>query len=409
MLNLTLDSVIDTTGYDVAAGRARAKPAAKGPRVTVKSRRTEDTVMDAHKQWASRPADEAVYTFEELLTRTHKARSTSAELEPQLWGDLRVVPSTGKKGLDLVGPNGGAALSDWSTRQLCSVIEAPSEYVMRLPANIAAECLTHGIANQNRRKGNASMLVQSGKSGSLVRSLTSDIYERVWDHEIAELADSLRTNGTWGPCEAFKSASAERVARAWGEAKPLPLGWVGDRSSFIALADYEGAVNVNGTMLARFALLSNSEVGAQGFKITFGLMDFACANFILWGCQQVTEVSVRHVGSIRERFATMTAPMSKQLTSGERDNISTRLRLAQNSLIADDQDKVFAKVAQVTRLPKSHIEDAWLRAESTPRYGDPRSVWGMMSGLTEGSQVLHPNADKRLRADEAAAKLMDLV
>lgn len=409
--------VVDTTGVDITNGAGERKapltivdapaPSARFSDNPSVRRRQEKEVLDAHYQWASRPADEAVYTFEELLARTRKARSTSRELEPQAWSELRVVP--GDKSLSLVGPQGGAKLGDWATRQLCSVIEAPSEYMMRLPSHVAAECLTHGLAIQNRRKGPAEMLVQSGAEGTFIRSLTSEKYERVWDADIAELADGLRRNGTWGPCEAFKSASAERVARAWSESKRLPLGWVGDRSSFIALADYEGAVKVNGSLLARFALISNSEVGAQCLKIVFGLMDFACANFILWGCQEVTEISVRHVGDVRERFEALTAPMTKRLESGERDNLTAGLLAAQNTLIADDQAKVFARVAQLTRLPKAHIEDAWTRVEGTPRYGDPRSVWGMMSGLTEASQILHPNADKRTRADEAAAKLMELV
>jgi hypothetical protein len=405
-LPLTMVEVIDTTGIDITAGQATTRnPPLK---VTSSKSRKPGNVMDAHNQFMTRPADEAVFSFEDLLARTSKARTTSTALEPMPWSSLQVRSEN--KSLTLVGPSGGAKLGHWATKQLCSVIDTPSEYILRLPPELAADCLNHGIANQWRRKGDALMLLQSNDTGSqLVRSITSDIYERVWDAEIAELADGLRTNGTWGPCQAFKSATKAKVDRAWAPAKTLPLGWVGDRSSFIALADYEGAVKVNGSLLARFALLSNSEVGAQGFKIVFGLMDFACANFILWGCEQVTEVSVRHVGSIRERFAALTAPMTKALTSGERDHLTGGLTTAQKTLIADDQDKVFARVAQVTRLPKAHIEAAWNVAEGTPRYGNPRSVWGMLSGLTEASQKLHENADKRTKADEQAARLMSLV
>lgn len=399
-------TAIDTTGYTLRInGQAVEQPRAKNlGAVSVKSR-SGSTVMDAHRQWAKRPADEAVYTFDELLTRAAKVRDDSREADPLAWSDLSIA-ADGERALRVVTPQGSAKLTHWATQQICTVVSAPTDYLTRLPAALAAQNLNHGLRENCARTGDALLLKQRTDSGIQIRSITSNRYERVWDAEIAELAHKLHTKGTWGPCEAFKTATGQ-TPRAWSEAKKLPLGWVGDRSSFIALADYEGAVNVNGSKLARFALLSNSEVGAQGLKIVFGLMDFACANFILWGCQQVTEVSARHVGDVRERFQTLTAPMHKALTSGERDDLRSGLQAAQNHLIGDDKAEVLKRVSQVTRLPMAHIEMAWDKAEETPRYGDPRSSWGMLSGLTEASQEIHANADKRTAADLAAAKLMD--
>jgi hypothetical protein len=403
LMTRTALSIIDTTAEVVSTTRTPVSNPRTGKVIgSVKSRRG-DQVMDAHREWARRPADEAVFSFEDLLARTSKVRESSRELEPQKWEDMRV--EVRGDDLALVGPKDGALLNNWTANRLANIVSAPADYIERLPTELAAQCLNHGLAHQSRRKGELEILSTNGRA----RALTSERYERVWDHEIASLAHELHTKGTWGACEAFRSAEVSRVAHAWSDSKPLPLGWVGDRSSFIALADYEGAVEVNGTKLARFALLSNSEVGAASFKIVFGLMDFACANFILWGTQNVTEVKVRHTGSIRERFQELTAPMTARLTSGDRDDIVGAARLASRTLIADTQANVLTKVAAVTKLPKPVVAEAWSRAEATPRYGDPRSVWGMLSGLTETSQHVAEHADKRIAMDDAAARLMTLI
>jgi len=392
-------SVLTSDHYETA--RQFSAPASNG-NVTV-TRKADGQVMDAHRQWANRPADEAVFSFDDLLARTRRQRFGSTETQPVKWGRLQV--GTMGDELRLFTPGGNSALmTNFAMSRLAAVAGAPAEYLGKLPAQLAADCLNEGLKSP-ASNGSVSLLVANDR----IRAMTSERYERVWDHEIAALAYELHTRGTWGSCQAFRSAGADRVSHAWGDSKPLPLGWVGDRSSFIALADYEGAVDVNGTKLARFALLSNSEVGAASLKITFGLMDFACANFILWGCQQVTEVSIRHIGSIRERFMSLTAPMTRALSSGERDDISSAMRAASRTLVADTKVETLARAAVITKLPAKLIQDAWNRAEATERYGDPRSVWGMLSGLTEASQHAADYADKRVAIDESAARLMSII
>lgn len=45
-------------------------------------------------------------------------------------------------------------------------------------------------------------------------------------------------------------------------------------------------------------------------------------------------------------------------------------------------------------------------AEQTPRYGDPRSVWGIVNGLTEVSQKESYGSD-RVAADRVAGKVLE--
>lgn len=372
--------------------------------VSIKSR-PDGQVMDAHREWARRPADEAVYSFQDLLDRAQAARVRGIEHAGVPWRDLFVTADTNSKALWLrSGGKAGGTLGAWSADQLARIVGAPAEYVKSLPAHLAADCFNHGLRTRTAHKREAQILTH----GTSVRSIMSDAYTRIWDVEIAQLAAGLADRGTWGAFEAFRRAGAGAGVAGY-HAAPLPLGWVGDRSTFVALADYESPIEVNGSLLARFALLSNSEVGAGSFKITIGLVDYACCNFILWGCQQVREIRIRHVGDVRERFAEAAGPMTAALTSGERTEIRDALVRSTRVLVADTRDEVVAKGAVVTELPKAHIEAAYELAEQTPRYGDPRSVWGLLSGLTEASQKLHKNADKRAKADAGAARLMGLL
>lgn len=370
------------------------------------TRRANGDLMDAHRQWATRPADEAVYSVDELLERTRAVRAESATTRLP-WADLRVEADGDR--LAVLGRTGVPAyLGHWSMGQLATAASAPAGYMVRLPASLAADCISHGLRTAtDTPDADAQLLLRRRDDGTFdLRGVATTKYQRVWDMTIAEHVARLCERGTWGPAQAFRTADAERVAHAWGEAKPLPLGWVGDRSSFVCLVDYEGAVEVRGSRMARFLMIQNSEVRGTSLKITFGLLDFACANFILWGCEEVHEKSFAHVGQIQAKVAGIFAPARQALSSGARERIVGGIAAAQTRLLGDTQARVVQSTRAITGLSQVLVEDAYSRAAATPRYGSPATVWGMLSGLTEASQHSAAHADDRLAIDSAAAKLM---
>lgn len=368
--------------------------------------RAGGTIMDAHRQWASRPADEAVATVEEFVSRAAEQRRASRTAKA-VWGNLTVAAEGDD--LALVGGTGQRArLTNWSMGQLASAAGAPAGYLGTLPASLAADCLRHGLANV-QRDADASLLldVSRGVDRATLRGITTTRYTRVWDTQIAEHVSRIASAGTWGPATAFQTATASKVTHAWGEAKPLPLGWIGDRSSFVLLVDYEGSVTTPRGTFARFVMLSNSEVGSASLKVTFGLLDFACSNMILWGCSEVHEASFRHVGKVQDKVASVFAPLSHRLGAGDRDTIVRGVTAASARLLGDTAEQAQKVAAAATGLPQRMVAEAYQRADATPRYGDPRSVWGMLSGLTEASQDA-AHTDARLASDVLAAKLMRL-
>lgn len=369
------------------------------------TKRAGGTIDDAHRQWATRPAEEAVHTVDDLVTRTQRVRALSRTKANIPWESLR-VEADGQE-LALVGKGGTPAyLGNWAMGQLASVAGAPAGYLSKLPAQLAAECLTHGLKQGVERDNAASLLVTVSPGRLDARAILTDRYERVWDAEIAERIATICQKGTWGPAQAFRSASTAQVSHAWGTPKPLPLGWVGDRSMFALLVDYEGSVTTKaGQKLARFVMLENSEVGARAVKATLGLLDFVCGNMIMWGCSDVYEARFRHTKNVHEKLHALSAPMTARLGSGEQDKLLTSIAGASATLLGEDKDSVVERVVARTKLPKQTVIAAYGRVEATSRYGDPRSAWGMVQGLTEESQGA-TFADDRIDIDRAAAKLL---
>lgn len=378
------------------------------------TKRANGDIMDVNRQWASRPADEAVFSVDDLLARTKLAQQRSTEVMGVQWADLSVVADGERL---LLSHNGGVsskAFSNYSMQQFCMLPTndgdtiAPQSFISKLPAKLAAECLNDRLSRGIARTGDAQFMVREND----IRCVTTERYERVWDFELAERVAKLSKSSGWGPAQAFKTAESSN-RQAWGNASkqaPLPLSWVGDRSMFICMVDYDGAIEHEGNQYARFFLLSNSEVGAAALKVTFGLLDFVCCNMILWGCHEVYEASFKHTKSVHERcWAALSKGFDRSLESGERDSIVRGIDAARAYLIGDSEEQVVAVTRAATDLPKNLVVDAYARAAATPRYGSPNTVWGMVNGLTEASQASTQHADKRTAIDAKAARLMGLL
>lgn len=112
--------------------------------------RNAPNLYDAHKQWRSRPADEAVYTIEDLLARTSAAKAASKEITEVPWKSLNVMPSG--ESLFLTRGGGSLELTNFSMGQLCglpvngsdneaSETVAPAGFMTQLSAHVAAQAL----------------------------------------------------------------------------------------------------------------------------------------------------------------------------------------------------------------------------------------------------------------------------
>lgn len=372
------------------------------------------TLMNAHKQWAKRPADETFMSLDAFHAAMTDSRDRAVEASVND-GSLR-FDGDGDE-LVVVGKAGRPALlTNHAAGALASNVGASIDYLGTLPASLAAQCLTANYASQVERKDRVLLFRRErAVDGDAMRlhALTSSKYVRVWNDEISGLALDIQGRSRFSNPEAFRTVSSTK-AGAWGEAKVLPVAFGSDRDCFVFMADYSRGISMPGSdhPLARGFFLSNSEVGDGSLVLTLFLFDFACSNMIVWNAENVTEIRIPHRGSIRERFFGGTDSAFRRLAayaeSSARETEQGIRRLRERSIAATTEDTVDAVMAKrIPGLTKGAISAAIEIAEQTPRYGNPLSPWGLVQGLTEVSQK-QAYAGSRTALDRAAGKVLTI-
>lgn len=351
-------------------------------------------LFKAHRQWATRPADERFPDLETLSAATAAYAASAGEVSTP-WTELRTEAIDGD--VQLIGKaNQPAKLTHWSFGQLAARVGAPAEYLRDLPATLACQNLNHGLAHRQANgttSGPAQILFHTNGS-LLARAITSDKYARIWNHEVAERLLGLVPQG-WEP--------ATPDIRPGDAATAL---YASDHDLFAFLRNRGLTIEEkNGGAVYRGVIVENSEVGAAALKLTRFLYREMCGNHIIWGASKVVDLSIRHVGNAgraMNRWAYELRKISDESSSDEEAKIES----AQTTIIADTKEGVLDKLFGIRQLNISRKTlEAGYAAVNPDQDGDPRSVWGIVQGLTRHSQTI-PYADKRTDVDRAAGKVL---
>jgi hypothetical protein len=189
------------------------------------------------------------------------------------------------------------------------------------------------------------------------------------------------------------------------------VAYASDHDLFVFLTDQQRTIEVDGARLFRGFFVENSEVGAASFRVTLFLYDAVCSNVIVWGVRNVKEVTLRHVGRIRDEVlgeGSRVLPTLAAYAASSAHEQEQQITRAQRTLVADTRDEVISTLlGRRLGLTESALDAAYTIASETPRYGDPRSVWGVVNGLTEYSQRT-AHADERIALDRAAGRVMQI-
>jgi len=352
------------------------------------------TLLQASREWAKRPADESFGSLAalDLAARTSRERSTplviaTDAITPVITDDGRVT---------VRGYNG---LTHWAFGQLARIAGAPAEYLRSLPANIVVDAVTHGLKNPTNNRDEDTRLLVDRYEHDTIRAMTSTSYTRIFNADITgrllRLADQ---SPEWQP--APEAADGKRGL------------YLGDQDMFAFLVDNGRRVfeKSAGGGLSRGFFTWNSEVGASAFGICTFLYDYVCGNHMIWGAKAVRELRLRHVGDVDQRAlrsfdATVTAYADSSASDEE-----ALIEKSRSFRIAGTKDEVLDKVfsLRVPALSRKVLALAYSAAEQHESwYGDPRSAWGLASGLTETSQT-KAFANERDDIDRAAGKVLDL-
>jgi hypothetical protein len=328
----------------------------------------------------------------------------------------------------LVGREHSALFSHWSFGQLAQRAGAPPSYLRELPATLAATCLNHGL--QNRAAGpngdTAALMFHRNNGDLLLRSVTSELYTRIWNADIT--GRLLRLGDEWRVPPARPCHEGQAGARPATEADLLsrdgfslsinvgdliaPAGLYASDHDMFAFMVNEGRRIADGTAegLSRGFFCWNSEVGAASFGIMTFLYRNVCGNHIVWGASGVNELRIRHVGNADDKaFGALQGELVRYADSSASED-EAKIEAAKRFQIAATKDETLDAIfrMRIAGLSRDKIGQGYDLAEvNTDVDGSPRSAWGLAQGLTRLSQTL-PYADARVVVDRAAGKVLQL-
>lgn len=393
-------------------------------------------LYEANHQWASRPDDERFESLKAMYDATRSYAATAVEAQAYI-NDLRVEADADTNNLHLVGKAGKQAkLTHYSFGQLSRFAGAPAEYLRRLPVTLAAQNINHGLkrVGDGYSENRLSMLFHQG-AGLVARAVTSDSYDRVWNYEVVEQV-MKRLEGTgWRtpPARPAREGQAGTRVATKDDLLPnqgdfglavkegdliAPAGlYASDHDMFAFLVNQEQPIFDGQKLLNRGVFIQNSEVGDCSLRFKLFTYDNVCGNHIVWGVGKVTDIAIRHVkGEGRARGNTLANAMAKwNVISREIPDTKTMeatIARARSFEVGGSKEEVlaalfgFAKQKGLNMLTRGTLDAAYDLAERTPRYGSPRSVWGMVNGLTEFSHGGH--MDTRTELDTQAGRLMEI-
>lgn len=351
-------------------------------------------LFHAHRQWSSRPEDERFTSLADLYDATKSYADTAGE-KTVAYDDLHVEAQDGE--VALVGKGGvPATLTHWSFGQLAARVGAPAAYLRDLPADLAVENLNHGLTAH--KSGETAQLLFHENGSLLLRAITSQQYSRIWNWEVVERLRDLESRG-WTPATPDIRVIDNR----------LPL-YASDHDMFAFLMHPDRTINeggLNPSGLKRGLIASNSEVGAGALKLLRFFYREMCGNHIIWGAENVVELSARHVGDVRGKFNEWSVVIQKYL-DGSASADEAAIQHAMTTRIAGTKDDLLDTLFGKRALGMSRKAlEASYAAINEAEDGDPLTAWGMAQGITRHSQTL-PYADARTALDTAAGRLLSM-
>lgn len=353
------------------------------------------TLYDASRQYAERPKDEKYESIAALHAATVAYRAQAREAKGVAYSSLR-TQAEGDDVLLLGKSNMPSKLTHWAFGQLAARAGAPASYLRGLPPTLAAQNLNYGLAN--RANGETANLLLHQNGGYVVRAFTSDQYTRIWNADV--------------------TSRLVRLAEEQPEWQPAPAGFDGSRGlyasahdMFVFLVDSNRRIfekDPNGG-LSRGFFAGNSETGAKSFWIKTFFYEYVCGNHRVWGAEGVRELRVRHVGNADDRaFAGLQAELVKYADASAGED-EAKVVSARRFILGADKDAVLDKVFGLkTGLTRKMIGEGYDRAVvHEDWYGNPRSAWGLVGGITEIAREI-PYADERVEVERASGKVLEI-
>lgn len=373
-------------------------------------------LMQANKQWSTRPDDQRFLSLTSLneFCQSQRANSAAKIVSSRA---LTVHPVDGdSEALMLTGPNGAPVnVTNWSFGQLAARAGAPAGYMRDLPAPLAADCMNYGL-HHNRDIAECGVLLTRPAQlppaqtyndivipqVATARAVTGPNYGRIWNSTITQALVNQFGDGVTGkfrvPSE-FGNLSAPIT-------KQSTTLYASDRDLWIFLADEVNRIELPNRRdgktgsLARGFFVSNSEVGASTFILGQFLFDYMCGNHIIWGVEEFQELRIRHTSSAPDRYIEQAKPAIMALSNASTTGMVDMLKSAQQKKIENVDDFLqhrFSK-SQTSAIKAAHMADEQRPIET---------LWDASTGITAYAREIQ-HVDQRVQLEREAGKVLKL-
>lgn len=364
-------------------------------------------LMQASRQWSSRPADERYLNLPSMLSHFQKVYEQSLAFGESS-RRISVVPQDDHKGLivqcakqkdTLISP------THWAFGQLAKLGGAPAGYLRKLPAEIAADNLNYGLQYLRDIEDVGVLLHTDDEGATIMRAATGPQYGRIWNKDILDGMVRLFGDGVTGdwrvPGEFGKKIIVDN--------KNTTL-YASDQDMFCFLADEDHKIEVPNRrdgkpgFMSRGFFIWNSEVGDCTFGISTFLFDYACSNRIVWGADNVKEIKIRHTSGAPDKFLEQITPALNTYANGASTNIVAAIEAARAKRVGKDSDEVaeflmkrFTKSQSVAMMKVHELEE-----------GRPiENLWDATTAATAFARSV-PNQNDRVDIERKAGKILAL-
>lgn len=392
-----------------------------------KSNSNKINLLAASRQWAYRPADERFWDLDEMRVSTRKAHEGRVEAMANI--STLTVDLDDRRNFRLTGSDKDipATLTHWSFSQLAARIGAPARYLQKLPDDLALQLVRHGLERISNEDKTARLSIRTDADRPTIEAFTSDRYAYIPNYEIVDRLKELESMGwkvpparpTSGDSRARKATKDDVLASSQFAGLGIKEGdmiapaglYASDHDMFAFMVHEQAQVDDGMKGLNRGFFIRNSEVGGGACKLTTFLYDAVCGNHIVWGAQDVQNLSVRHVGKAKAKAENMLTHELVTEALADADEMTRKVQSARTKVIGKNQEETVDALFDYRplRVTRKDLVAAWGRCEKLDSdRADPNTIWGMVIGFTRLSQE-SKYADARTEMDRVTERMMALV
>lgn len=359
------------------------------------------TLMQASRQWASRPDDQRFTSLDDMLAFKAHQREISRQsvIASRRIEAQPIASDPTHAGLQIVGVHDQPVVPNhWSFGQLCERVKAPASYLRTLPAPMVADLLNYGVFKRDVEDVG---ILTRGEDDQTLAAATGPRYGRVWDYDVIKAIRDRFGDGVTGDFRV--PGEFGREVRVTKDNTTL---YASDRDMFVFLADEKNRIEVPGRRngkpgsLARGFFVWNSEVGSKTLGIGTFLFDFVCSNRIVWGAEGYEEIKIMHFKSAEDRWMEEVAPAIEAYAEKSTQGIRQAIEDARAKRVSGDALDDFLKrrftAGQVEGIKAAHFAD-----EDRPM----ENLWDVTTGVTAYARGIK-HQDARIDLERKAGKIM---